>query len=86
MSTRNAYIDDMRFEEAVSTLQQRPGHVAWLPGRMVLRLSGGGMLRNIEHNQSRAAPLRASDVLAVLWEVWTPSQLEEQIAQRTEAA
>lgn len=61
---------------------ERPGHVAWLPGRMVLRLGNGGGIQNIEHKTARAANLTIRDVLAVLWEVWTPQQLEEIFAKQ----
>jgi len=71
----------MNFVECVMTLQQRPGYLAILGDRRVLRLNNAGYLLDATKPRPTYPNLSAADVLAVTWECWTPEQLQSLASQ-----
>lgn len=61
-------------------IQARPEYVAVLPPKRVLAISPSGFLMDATKPYHAFARLRAVELLATTWQIYTPDQLQELAA------
>lgn len=71
----------MMLHEAVMKMQERPELLAISPLGQVIRLSGSGYLTPAFKVKREYCRLRAIEMLAVTWTVYTEDQLREMAEQ-----
>lgn len=66
----------MTFIECITTLIQRPGYLGVLADRRVITINKAGYILDATKPGAVYVRLQVQDMLAVVWECWTPEQLQ----------
>jgi hypothetical protein len=74
----------MNFVECIMTLVQRPGYLAVLPDKRIIRLNQAGYILDATRARDNYVRFNVGDVLAVTWECWTPEQLASLASQKVD--